>query len=203
MAHRVNLVVLDMCKTVMNNILCIISMLESRNVFHTSESLYVHFSQPARNKNLMDIQNNLGIKKKTLTRLNKLKTIMVEMLTKNSHQYAKRNIYFVRGKELANVGEFKYRFIGVRNKGELLKWRCTKNDCTATIYSGQKKKYPGESISIQLLKLIRHELLHNTELTSIVHNDLKTVRKAMYDDEEKHFLKYLGPRRHIFAVTLN
>lgn len=138
-----------------------------------------------------------------------------------------------RGKELANVGEFKYRFIGVRNKGELLKWRCTKNDCTATIYSGQEKnivlqsngqhnhegnslnkiqrqvlrenckRRAEESISMQPLKLIRHELLHNTELTSIVHNDLKTVRKAMYDDEEKHFLKYLGPRRHIFAVTLN
>lgn len=47
----------------------IFALKESRNVFHTLESLYVHFSQPARNKNLMDIQNNLGIKKKTLTRL--------------------------------------------------------------------------------------------------------------------------------------
>lgn len=42
---------------------------ESRNVFHTLESLYVHFSQPARNKNLIDIQKKLGIEKKTLTRL--------------------------------------------------------------------------------------------------------------------------------------
>jgi len=39
---------------------------KSRNVFHTLESLYVQFSQPARNKNLMDIQNNLGIKKRLI-----------------------------------------------------------------------------------------------------------------------------------------
>ncbi|KAL4108079.1 hypothetical protein QTP88_018334 [Uroleucon formosanum] len=37
---------------------------ESRNVFHTLESLYVHISQSARNKNLIDIQKNLGIEKK-------------------------------------------------------------------------------------------------------------------------------------------
>ena len=44
-----------------------------------------------------------------------------------------------RGKELANVGAFKYRFIGFIKKGELLKWRCTKNNCTAMIYSGPNK----------------------------------------------------------------
>jgi hypothetical protein len=53
------------------NLLCIIkvgmfiilfALKESRNVFHTLESLYVYFSQPARNKNLIDIQKNLGIK---------------------------------------------------------------------------------------------------------------------------------------------
>jgi len=116
---------------------------------------------------------------------------------------------------LANVGAFKYRFIGLRNKGELLKWRCTKNDCTATIYSGQeknivlqsngqhnhdgnslnkihrqvlrenRKRRAEESISIQPFKLIRHGLLHSTELTSIVLNDLKTVRKAINDKRRK------------------
>jgi hypothetical protein len=28
-----------------------------------------------------------------------------------------------RSKELANVGAFKYRLIGIRKNGELLKWR--------------------------------------------------------------------------------
>jgi len=133
-----------------------------------------------------------------------------------------------RGKELANVGEFKYRFIGVRNKGKLLKWRCTKNDCTATIYSGKEKnivvqsngqhnheenplnkiqrqvlrenckRRAEESISMQPLKLIRHELLDNTELTSIVYNDLKTVRKAMYDRRRKTLPEIPRSREDIF-----
>uniref|UniRef100_A0A2S2NCJ0 FLYWCH-type domain-containing protein n=1 Tax=Schizaphis graminum TaxID=13262 RepID=A0A2S2NCJ0_SCHGA len=120
-----------------------------------------------------------------------------------------------RGKELANVGAFKYRFIGFIKKGELLKWRCTKNNCTAMIYSGPNKNIviqssgqhyhvgnsPGklerqvlrenckrraeESLSTQPLKLIRNELLNNLELSSIVHKDLKTVRKAMYDKRRK------------------
>lgn len=33
------------------------------------ESLYVHFSQPTRNKKLIDMQINLGIQKKMLTKL--------------------------------------------------------------------------------------------------------------------------------------
>jgi len=44
-----------------------------------------------------------------------------------------------RGKELANVGAFKYKFIGPRKKGELLKLQCTKNNCTAMIYFGPEK----------------------------------------------------------------
>jgi len=120
-----------------------------------------------------------------------------------------------RGKELANVGTFKYRFIGLIKKGELLKWRCTKNNCTAMIYSGPDKniviKSSGqhnhvgnspnklerqvlrenckrraeESLSTQPLKLIRSELLNHLEQSSIVHKDLKTVRKAMYDRRRK------------------
>lgn len=76
----------------------------------------------------------------------------------------------------------------MRNKCELLKWRCTKNDCTPTIYFGQEKnivlksygqhnhdgnslnkiqrhvlrenckRRAEESISMQPLKIIRHEL---------------------------------------------
>ncbi|KAL4088851.1 hypothetical protein QTP88_023935 [Uroleucon formosanum] len=57
-----------------------------------------------------------------------------------------------RGKELANVGAFKYR--------QVLRENC--------------KRRGEESMSIQPLKLIRHELLRYTELTSIVHKDLKT-----------------------------
>jgi len=39
-----------------------------------------------------------------------------------------------RGKELANVGAFKYIFIGF-----IKKRRCTKNNCTTMIYSGPNK----------------------------------------------------------------
>lgn len=120
-----------------------------------------------------------------------------------------------RGKELATVGPFKYRFIRLIKNSGLLKWRCAKNDCTATIYSGPQKnivvqssgqhdhdgnslnkierqvlrenckRRAEEAISIQPLKLIRQELCDNTELTSIVHKDLKTVRKAIYDKRRK------------------
>jgi len=137
-----------------------------------------------------------------------------------------------RGKELANVGAFKYRFIGSRKNGELLKWRCTKNDCTATIYSGQEKnivlqsngqhhhdgnslnkiqrqvlrenckRRAEESMSIQPLKLIRYELLRNTELTSIVHKDLKTVRKAIYD-RRRNTLPELPKSREDMFLQLN
>jgi len=40
---------------------------------------------------------------------------------------------------LANVGAFKYIFIEFIKKGELLKWRCTKNNCTAMVYCGPDK----------------------------------------------------------------
>lgn len=38
-----------------------------------------------------------------------------------------------RGKELTNIGAFKYRFIGFIQKGEILKWRCSKINRTAMI----------------------------------------------------------------------
>lgn len=53
------------CLVLLGIFIILFTLKESRNVFHTLESLYVHFSQPARNKNLIDIQNKLGIKKKT------------------------------------------------------------------------------------------------------------------------------------------
>ncbi|CAI6348819.1 unnamed protein product [Macrosiphum euphorbiae] len=134
-----------------------------------------------------------------------------------------------RGKELAYVGTFKYRFIGSIKKGELLKWRCTKNNCTAMIYSGPDKnivikssgqhKHKGnspnklerqvlrenckrraeESLSTQPLKLIRSELLN--EQSSIVHKDLKTVRKAMYDRRRKVLPKL--PKSQDIFLQLN
>ncbi|KAE9534185.1 hypothetical protein AGLY_008692 [Aphis glycines] len=51
---------------------------------------------------------------------------------------------------------------------------------------------------MQPLKLIRHELLNNTELTSIVHNDLKTVRKAIYDRRRKTLPEIPRSREDIF-----
>jgi len=140
-------------------------------------------------------------------------------------------ILFERGKELENVGVFKYRFIGSRKKGKLLKWPCTKNDCTATIYSGQEKNvvlqsngqhyHDGNSLnkiqrqvfrekfkrraelsmSIQPLKLIRHVLLHSTELTSIVHKDLKTVRKAIYDRRTEKLVLFVKKVNRVPALT--
>jgi len=41
--------------------------------------------------------------------------------------------------DLVNAEAFKYRFIGSSKKGELLKRRCIKNYCTATVNSGQEK----------------------------------------------------------------
>lgn len=100
-------------------------------------------------------------------------------------------------------------------KRKLLKWWCTKNSCTAMIYSGVDentviqtsrhhnhdgnsphkiqrqvlrencKRQSEESISSQPLKIIRTELLNSPDLTSIVHNDFKTVRKAIYDRRRK------------------
>uniref|UniRef100_A0A2S2PNG2 Zinc finger MYM-type protein 1 n=2 Tax=Schizaphis graminum TaxID=13262 RepID=A0A2S2PNG2_SCHGA len=59
MAHRINLVVLDMCKLVK----------ETRIVFNCLESLYVYFSHPSNNIKFKEVQEELGIKKTLLTRL--------------------------------------------------------------------------------------------------------------------------------------
>ncbi|XP_025416749.1 zinc finger MYM-type protein 1-like isoform X1 [Sipha flava] len=52
MAHRMNIVVIDMCKIVK----------ESRIVFNTIESLYKHFSHPTKNKTLVTMHRKLGVK---------------------------------------------------------------------------------------------------------------------------------------------
>jgi len=57
-------------------------------------------------------------------------------------------------------------------------------------------------MSIQPLKLIRHELLRNTELTSIVHKDLKTIRKAVYD-RRRNTLPELPKSREDMFLQLN
>lgn len=48
-----------------------------------------------------------------------------------------------------------------------------------------RKRRAEESKLIQPLKLIRHELFNNTELTSTVYNYLKTVQKAIYGKRRK------------------
>ncbi|KAL4154146.1 hypothetical protein QTP88_001979 [Uroleucon formosanum] len=59
MAHKINLIVLDMCKYVK----------ETRHVFNTLESLYIHFSHPSKNQKLIEIQTKLGIKYTSMIRL--------------------------------------------------------------------------------------------------------------------------------------
>ncbi|XP_060863223.1 zinc finger MYM-type protein 1-like [Metopolophium dirhodum] len=59
MAHRVNLVVVDMCKFVK----------ETKCLFNTLDSLYVHFSYPTKNQRLIDMQKKLGLKIKTIGRM--------------------------------------------------------------------------------------------------------------------------------------
>uniref|UniRef100_A0A2S2QNB5 Zinc finger MYM-type protein 1 n=1 Tax=Sipha flava TaxID=143950 RepID=A0A2S2QNB5_9HEMI len=59
MAHRVNLVVVDMCKFVK----------ETRCLFNTLDSLYVHFSYPTKNQRLIDMQKKLGLKIKTIDKI--------------------------------------------------------------------------------------------------------------------------------------
>uniref|UniRef100_A0A2H8TX88 Zinc finger MYM-type protein 1 n=1 Tax=Melanaphis sacchari TaxID=742174 RepID=A0A2H8TX88_9HEMI len=57
MAHRVNLIVIDMCKIVK----------ETRYVFNCLESIYIHFSMPTNNFKFKEIQKQLGLKKISIT----------------------------------------------------------------------------------------------------------------------------------------
>ncbi|XP_060847136.1 zinc finger MYM-type protein 1-like [Rhopalosiphum padi] len=59
MAHKINLVVIDMCK----------HLKDARNLFNALEALYVHFSHPTRNGKLTDLQFKLNMKKTTLSQL--------------------------------------------------------------------------------------------------------------------------------------
>uniref|UniRef100_A0A2S2QSE4 Zinc finger MYM-type protein 1 n=1 Tax=Sipha flava TaxID=143950 RepID=A0A2S2QSE4_9HEMI len=59
MTHKINLIVIDMCKYVK----------ETRHVFNTLESLYVHFSHLSKNQKLIEIQTKLGIKHATIIKL--------------------------------------------------------------------------------------------------------------------------------------
>jgi len=71
--------------------------------------------------------------------------------------------------DLVNAEAFKYRFIGSSKKGELLKRRSIKNDCTATVYFGKEKNiviqlkeqhnYDGNSLN----KILRQVLLENSK----------------------------------------
>ncbi|XP_050540735.1 zinc finger MYM-type protein 1-like [Daktulosphaira vitifoliae] len=59
MAHRINLVVVDMCKFVK----------ETRCIFNTLESIYNNFSYPTKNQQLIVMQKKLGLKFKTIGRI--------------------------------------------------------------------------------------------------------------------------------------
>ncbi|KAL4143991.1 hypothetical protein QTP88_006236 [Uroleucon formosanum] len=59
MAHRLNLVVVDMCKNIKS----------ARNVFNILEAVFVHFSRPSNHLKLSEIQSKLGIKKGNILRI--------------------------------------------------------------------------------------------------------------------------------------
>ncbi|KAL4126512.1 hypothetical protein QTP88_010734 [Uroleucon formosanum] len=59
MAHRLNLVVVDMCK----------HLKDARNLFNGLEALYVYFSRPSTNFKLCEMQKELGLTKITLSQL--------------------------------------------------------------------------------------------------------------------------------------
>ncbi|XP_022180454.1 zinc finger MYM-type protein 1-like [Myzus persicae] len=59
MAHRLNLVVVDLCKEIKN----------ARCVFNTLEMVYVHFARPSNNTKLGKIQLDLGLKKGSILRV--------------------------------------------------------------------------------------------------------------------------------------
>ncbi|XP_029344367.1 52 kDa repressor of the inhibitor of the protein kinase-like [Acyrthosiphon pisum] len=59
MAHRTNLVVIDMCKSVN----------EAKSLFNTLEAVYVHFAMPTTNYKFLEIKNKLKIKNKSITRI--------------------------------------------------------------------------------------------------------------------------------------
>ncbi|KAF0707970.1 zinc finger MYM-type protein 1-like, partial [Aphis craccivora] len=59
MAHRLNLVVVDLCKEIKN----------ARCVFNTLEMIYVHFARPSNNTKLGKIQLDLGLKKGSILRV--------------------------------------------------------------------------------------------------------------------------------------
>ncbi|KAL4131560.1 hypothetical protein QTP88_008853 [Uroleucon formosanum] len=53
MAHRLNLIVVDMCKGIKR----------AQSIFNTLEMVYVHFSRPSNNTKLNEVQSKLGLKK--------------------------------------------------------------------------------------------------------------------------------------------
>ncbi|CAI6366510.1 unnamed protein product [Macrosiphum euphorbiae] len=59
MAHKLNLVVTNTCRTIK----------ESNTFFNTLEAVYVHFSQPGKDKLLQDLQKSMQIKSLSISRL--------------------------------------------------------------------------------------------------------------------------------------
>lgn len=58
-AHKLNLVIIGMCKNVKS----------STQFFNTLESLYIHFSRPSSHNRLINIQKKLGIKPREITQI--------------------------------------------------------------------------------------------------------------------------------------
>lgn len=125
-----------------------------------------------------------------------------------------RIISLERGRDLLVVNGHKFRYINQRTDGNV-RWRCCKKQCTATLLmttdnsilkntgehnhlvdSVQKvdrqvirencKRKATNYISTRPIKIIRNELM-NYVSTSLDHNDIILVRKAMYYERRKNF----------------
>ncbi|KAF0766237.1 MULE domain-containing protein, partial [Aphis craccivora] len=133
-----------------------------------------------------------------------------------------RVILSERKKTLLVVKEFKYRLINKR-KDNLLKWRCTKKMCLATILTKSNytvlstkgdhkhekenkielqvlrekcKQKASESKSTRPLKLIRTELLKCPADTE--YKNIKAIREAMYIERRKSFPEFPKSIDHVF-----
>jgi len=127
-----------------------------------------------------------------------------------------------KGKELALVNLYKYKLIGERKKDNLLRWRRTNNKYSAIMFScidkrkviktaGQHKhdqnsiekietqvlrenckRKAEESISTRSIKIIRTELLNSSSTSNLNNQNLRNVRKAMYDKRKQTYSKLIS-----------
>lgn len=130
-----------------------------------------------------------------------------------------RIILSERGEELVIYNSNKYRFIRQR-QDKMIKWRCSKNKCTASILSDSDKRSAIEilgkhnhsdiltsTIERQVLrenckrkilvdstskpnKIIRTELITHANTSTFKHKDIISVKKAMYCNKRKYYPKF-------------